>query len=165
MKVRNTLCEYNTTCYIDCIYVGTWFEIDIPVIIDETFTKGEIIMKTTKLALTALVLLLGAAQLMADRKLDKNCCQPTPVGGFQSLTRNAVYPTFDRTVKNNGDVILNFFVDESGNVSNIRVAQSGGATFDNSAIQAVKNTKWLPATQNGYPVALTYAVPFRYRSR
>lgn len=122
-------------------------------------------MKSTNLIIATLILLVGATQLLAEPRLDKKCCEPMPVGGIESLVRNATYPTFDRTVKNDGDVVLNIFVDENGKVTDIKVAQSGGYSFDNSAIKAVKSTKWLPAMQNGYPVALTYAIPFSYRSK
>ncbi|NQT62362.1 MAG: energy transducer TonB [Candidatus Marinimicrobia bacterium] len=120
-------------------------------------------MSKTKLTLAALVLLLGATQLMAEPKSDAKCCQPMPAGGMAALERNIIYPTFDRLVGNSADVILNFHVDVNGNVSNIKVARSGGANFDNSAVSAVMNTEWKPAMQNGFPVALTFALPFEYR--
>ena len=122
-------------------------------------------MNKTKLTLIALILLLGATQVMANRKLDRNCCQPMPVGGLETLSRNTVYPAFALTVKNDADVILNFHVDKNGNVSDIQVAKSGGDMFDESAIKAVINTQWTPAMQNGHPVALTFALPFEYRSK
>ncbi len=122
-------------------------------------------MTKTNLTLTALLLLLAATQLMAEPKSNENCSQPMPVGGLESLRRNAVYPLFDRQNGNDGDVILNFHVDVNGNITDIVVAQSGGKTFDKSAIAAVMITQWRPAMQNGYPVALTFALPFEYRSR
>ena len=122
-------------------------------------------MNKTKLTLIALILLLGATQVMANRKLDRNCCQPMPVGGLETLSRNTIYPTFALNVKSEGDVILNFHVDKNGNVSNIQVAKSGGPMFDESAITAVMTTQWTPAKQNGHPVALTFALPFEYRSK
>ena len=125
--------------------------------------EGECLMSKTKLTLTVLVLLLGAAQLTAEPKSDANCCQPMPVGGMEALERNIIYPTFHRLVGNDADVILTFHVDAEGKVSNIQVARSGGANFDNSAATAVMNTQWNPAMQNGIPVALTYALPFEFR--
>jgi len=122
-------------------------------------------MIKTKLTLTALVLLLGVTQLMAEQKSNKSCCQPMPVGGMESLERNTIYPLFDRENGNNADVVLNFHVDAEGNVSNIRIANSGGSMFDKSAIMAVMRTQWSPAMQNGNPVAVTFEIPFEYRSR
>ena len=130
----------------------------------KTKANRETIMIKTKLTLTALVLLLGATQLMAEPKSNKICCQPMPVGGMESLERNTTYPLFDRERGNNADVVLNFYVDKEGNVSNIRITSSGGSMFDRSAIMAVMKTRWSPAMQNGYPVAVTFEIPFEYRS-
>ncbi len=120
-------------------------------------------MNRMKRYITALILLVGVTQLMAEPQAEKKCCNPMPVGGMKALARNIVYPTFDRIVRNNADVILSFHVDIQGNVSDIRVTQSGGSNFDRSAVNAVLNTQWKPAMQNGIPVALTYAIPFEYR--
>ncbi len=130
----------------------------------KTKDNREAIMIKTKLTLTALVLLLGATQLMADPNSNKSCCQPLPIGGMESLERNTIYPLFDRVHGNNSDVILNFNVDKDGNISNVRVASSGGSMFDKSAIMAVMKTRWTPAMQNGNPVAVTFELPFEYRS-
>ncbi len=132
--------------------------------VNDTITiDGENIMSKTKLTLAALVLLLGATQLLAEPKSDAKCCQPMPAGGMSELERNIIYPSFGRMVGINADVILNFHVDVSGNVSRIVVARSGGAAFDDSAVRAVMNTQWKPAMQNGFPVASTFALPFEYR--
>ena len=131
---------------------------------EKTKANREAILIKTKLTLTAMILLLGTTQLMADPKSNKSCCQPTPVGGMESLEQNTVYPLLDRHEGNDADVILNFDVDVYGNVSNVQVANSGGTMFDKSAVMAVMNTQWSPAMQNGSPVAVTFELPFEYRS-
>ncbi|MCF7826683.1 MAG: energy transducer TonB [Candidatus Marinimicrobia bacterium] len=122
-------------------------------------------MIKTKLTLTALILLIGTTQLMADPNSNRKCCEPQPMGGIESLEQNTVYPLLDRQEGNEGNVILNFHVDKNGIVSNIRVARSGGTMFDKSAISAVMNTQWSPAMQNGYPVAVNFELPFEYRAK
>jgi len=122
-------------------------------------------MTKTKMTLTTLILLLGVTQIMANQNSNKSCCKPLPIGGMESLERNTIYPLFDRVEGNNSDVILNFHVDTEGNVSNIRITSSGGSMFDKSAIMAVMRTQWSPAMQNGNPVAVTFELPFEYRSR
>jgi len=121
-------------------------------------------MLNSKLTIVGLCLLMGMTHIMAGQKDNSNCCQPKPVGGIKSLERNTVYPLFQKLQGNNADVILNFHVDKHGRVSNIIVAESGGMMFDRSAVTAVMNTKWTPAKQNGFPVALTFALPFEYRT-
>lgn len=122
-------------------------------------------MIKTKLTLAVIVVLLGATQLLAEPEAKINCCNPKPVGGIESLEQNAIYPLFDKHMGNDATVVLNFRVDTHGNVSNVNVASSGGTMFDKSAIMAVMETKWTPAQQNGSPVAVTFELPFEYRSR
>jgi len=120
-----------------------------------------------KVKLTGMVLLwiLSATSTMAKELHKSDCYQPQPAGGIESLEKNVVYPLFDRQNGNSAKVILNFRVDVDGKVSNIEIVKSGGATFDKSAITAVKNTEWEPAMQNGFPVPLTFALPFEYRAK
>ena len=122
-------------------------------------------MKSSNLTLVTLALLFGVSQTAVGQKPMKNCCEPTPVGGLKTLEQNVSYPLFDLQVRNNADVILNFYVDATGNVSNIQVAKSGGSQFDKSAMTAVMNTKWIPAMQNGFPVGLSFALPFEFRAK
>jgi TonB family protein len=129
------------------------------------YKKGEKIMKKLNLTAIALVLLVGSTNLMAGETGTINCCEPTPVGGLERLIRNTECPNWARTLKNDAEVILNFHVAADGTVSGIRVAKSGGAFFDKSAVEAVMSTKWEPAMQNGHPVALTFALPFEFRCK
>jgi len=112
-----------------------------------------------------MALLIIAAQGFAESNLNKNCCQPLPVGGFKALQERAVYPLYDRELHNSGQVILSFYVDANGNVSDIKVTDSGGKSFDASAVMAVMGTKWTPAKQNGFPVGVTYQLPFEFHAK
>lgn len=122
-------------------------------------------MRKLKLTFAVVVWILGTAITMADEYQNLYISKPQPAGGIKSLEKNTVYPLFDRQNGNCAEVILNFHVDENGNVSNIEIVKSGGPSFDKSAIIAVKNTEWEPAMQNGIPVSLTYALPFEYRMK
>ena len=119
-------------------------------------------MKTRKLIII-LVLMVGVTHLIAEPVSTKKCCKPRPVGGFQTLTLNAAYPDFALQNRFEGDVTVNFRVDEFGNVSQINTIGESGSLFDASAIEAVESTSWVPAEQNGAPVAVTYSVPFEFR--
>ena len=76
-------------------------------------------MNKAKLTLTILVLLMGVSQLMADPKVSSDCCKPTPVGGLTTLTSSIEFPAWAREEKLDGDVVLNFRVDRTGEVSDI----------------------------------------------
>ena len=125
----------------------------------------EAIMTRTKLTIATLIFMLTVVSLSAAPTLVSECCQPKPVGGFEILEKNTFYPLLAQRDYLESDVVLNFQIDVNGNVSNIRVAQSGGTMFDKSAIDAVLATKWNPATQDGYAVAVTFEQSFEYRTR
>ena len=121
-------------------------------------------MIKTRLTLGTLFLLLTFTFSIAEPVIGKNCCTPMPVGGMESLAKHTSYPMWARADRINSNVVLNFRVEKDGSVSNVEVAKSGGAIFDKSAIDAVTSTKWTPAMQNGSAVAVTYELPFEYRS-
>lgn len=122
-------------------------------------------MIKSKLTISGLMLLLSMTQLIAEPAVSRECCKPAPVGGIEALVRNAFYPAIARDYRFEADVTLNFQVDVLGNVSEVRVTESGGSMFDESAISAVLNTEWSPAMQNGTPVTVTYEIPFEYRTQ
>ena len=103
--------------------------------------------------------------VIAEPMVSSKCCKPSPVGGIETLVKNASYPDIAREYRFEADVTLNFKVDQLGNVSAVQVTESGGPMFDESAISAVLNTEWSPAMQNGTPVSVIYEVPFEYRTQ
>ncbi len=121
-------------------------------------------MPKTKLSLMILVFLAVAGGLYAEPVVSTECCKPTPVGGLKVLGNNTVYPLMAAKEQIDSNVVLRFDVDTHGSISNIVVAQSGGIIFDESAIAAVMNTSWNPAMQANRAVAVTFELPFEYRS-
>lgn len=120
-------------------------------------------MKTRALTLVVLMLTVGTVSLFGEPKSNKECCVPQPVGGIEALEANTIYPLVADRNGEEGNVVVNFQVDENGQVSNISVLNSGGRMFDQSAIDAVTSTKWHPAMQNGEPIAVVYSQEFNYR--
>ncbi len=67
----------------------------------------------------------------------------------------SVEPEFSeeaRKAKFSGNVQVYLWVDEHGNPSHIRIARGVGMGLDEKAIEAVRQYKFKPATQNGKPV-------------
>jgi protein TonB len=67
----------------------------------------------------------------------------------------AVDPEFSeeaRKAKFSGDVQVYLWVDEYGNPSHVRVVRGVGMGLDEKAVEAVRQYKFKPATQNGKPV-------------
>jgi len=119
-------------------------------------------MIKSKLFFSALLLIVSTASLMADPISTSYTAEPEPVHGLQDLENRTIYPDFEQELGNDGYVVLNFHVDVVGNVSNIVVTRSGGASFDHSAIEAVMSTNWNPAMQNGTAIPVTFQLPFEF---
>jgi TonB family protein len=61
-------------------------------------------------------------------------------------------------------VTLSFIVDEQGEVSDIRVMESGGKQLDDAAVQAVQKWKYTPATKQGIKVKVRHSFRQTYRA-
>ena len=96
--------------------------------------------------------------------------QQTPLHGGDSalppvLIRSAdpVYTEAARKAKLSGDVEISLRVDKKGNPSHIRVVRGMGMGLDQKAVEAVRQYKFKPATQNGKPVAVDLFVDVNFQ--
>ncbi|MBN2416108.1 energy transducer TonB [bacterium] len=88
---------------------------------------------------------------------------PRPVGGYEALHRNIVYPDMARLAGIEGTVVLNVHILTDGTVDEIRMLQSVSKVLDDAAEAAVRSVKWLPAKQREDPVAVWFAVPIEFK--
>jgi protein TonB len=68
-----------------------------------------------------------------------------------------------RKAKFSGNVEVYLFVDEQGNPTHIRIARGVGMGLDEKAIDAVRQYKFKPATQNGKPVKVDIYVDVNFQ--
>src|SRR6187549_2263182 len=67
------------------------------------------------------------------------------------IKRNLKYPRDSRTVQ--GKVHVEFVVNENGSLSDFRVVKGLVDSFDNSALETVKEMpKWIPAKRDDKPI-------------
>jgi len=60
-------------------------------------------------------------------------------------------------------VMVRFYVDTHGSITNFNIVQSGGREFDNEVIRVLKKMpKWKPAIQNGVPVSVSFTQPVTF---
>jgi len=121
-------------------------------------------MFKSKFSLITILVLVSAVALTAEPISPNYTGGPEPVYGWDNLRENAEYPSLTRGMCCATKVVLKFKIDAVGNVSDIQVANSGGAPYDQAAIDAVLKTKWNPAMQNGNARAVTYELPFEFYS-
>jgi general secretion pathway protein A len=72
------------------------------------------------------------------------------------------YPPVARQWRVEGDVVVNFVVEESGNVSDINIV-SGPMMVRQAALKALRSWKYKPAQLNGQPTAVKMQVTIRFR--
>lgn len=73
-----------------------------------------------------------------------------------------IYPQMARRLGKEGKVILKLNLNEKGELLNIEVIESAQYGFTESAIEAVKKSKFLPATKDGIPVACRAILTIRF---
>lgn len=91
--------------------------------------------------------------------------QPVLIGGLEELQRNVEYPEFARRAGIEGRVIIQFVVDERGNVVDPVVARSPNDALSEAALEAVRQAKFQPGQQRGRPVKVRFSLPVTFRLR
>ncbi len=85
----------------------------------------------------------------------------------QITTVQPKYPELAQKANITGVVWVKALVDKEGKVRNVLIVKDSGANagFEESAIEAAKETVWKPAISNGQPIAVwvTYKVEFRLK--
>lgn len=77
--------------------------------------------------------------------------------------RAPAYPPLSRRQGEEGKLVLRVELDESGNVSSVRVAASSGfARLDEAALAAVKTWRCTPARRDGLAVRAVALQPFKF---
>ena len=88
---------------------------------------------------------------------------PQPVGGFDLIQKNLVYPESARKAGIEGRVFVNVQIDEQGNVTEARIAKSIDPDgCDKAALWAVSTVKWKPAIRDGKPVKVWIIIPIQF---
>ncbi len=74
-----------------------------------------------------------------------------------------VYPEVAKKANVEGVVILQVEIDASGTVMAAQVVKSLGSGCDEAALEAVKQTAFVPAYEDGKPVPVRIRVPYRFK--
>jgi TonB family protein len=78
-------------------------------------------------------------------------------------TVRANYPPMALRMGMESDVTLRIEVDAAGNVTRAEVVKSGGAGFDEEALNAVKQSRFEPAQKDGQNVPAEFTYIYRFR--
>jgi len=78
----------------------------------------------------------------------------------QFISQNLKYPKTAAEMGISGKVYVQFEVDETGTIKNIKVLRGIGAGCDEEAVRIIKLMgKWKPGKQNGKAVKTTFTIP------
>jgi protein TonB len=72
------------------------------------------------------------------------------------------YPLIARRMGREGKVLLRLTMDESGKLLGVEVLKDPGCGFAESAVEAVKKSRFSPAHRNGRPVPSRVTLPVRF---
>ena len=87
---------------------------------------------------------------------------PQPIGGLENLYKNIVYPATAKKAGVSGKVYLMAYINENGDVDNVKIIKGLGMGCDEAAIKVVKSTKFKPAVNNGEVVKAKLSIPIKF---
>lgn len=90
---------------------------------------------------------------------------PELKGSLAELQKKVVYPEKARLAGIEGRVIVQFVVNEKGEVENPKVIRGIGGGCDEEAVRVAKMAKFKPGRQRGVPVRVQYTLPFIFKLR
>jgi len=88
--------------------------------------------------------------------------QPTLIGGLAGLQARLTYPDLAIRAGIEGQVVVQFVVDERGNVVDPVVARTPSEMLSQAALDAIMESHFTPGQQRGRPVRVRFAVPVSF---
>ncbi len=88
---------------------------------------------------------------------------PEPKGGIEGVYSKIQYPKVAQQVGIQGKVYLLIYINENGDVDDVKVLKGIGAGCDEAAIDAVKNTKFTPGKDNGTAIKVKLSLPITFK--
>ena len=88
---------------------------------------------------------------------------PSPFLGYQSFLENVIYPVEALEAGIEGIVVVYAHIDSLGNVIESMISDGfRGTGLDESALAAVKKTRWKPAKQYGKTLSMWFVIPITF---
>ncbi len=88
---------------------------------------------------------------------------PAPVGGFEAIMKKIVYPDMAQRTKTEGKVYILIYVNETGDVDDVKVVKGIGMGCDDEAVRVVKKAKFTPAMDKGVPVKAKFSLALTFK--
>lgn len=88
---------------------------------------------------------------------------PEPVEGLPAVIKKIQYPPIARQAGLEGKVFVMAYVDEKGNVDDVKVLKGVGGGCEEEVIKVLKTTKFKPGMNNGQPVKVKTSLSFAFK--
>lgn len=88
---------------------------------------------------------------------------PELIGGMEELQGKINYPDEARKAGIEGQVVVQFIVNEEGQVEDPEVVRGIGGGADEEALRVVQEAEFEPGMQRGEPVRVQYSLPIIFR--
>ena len=88
---------------------------------------------------------------------------PEPKDGLESIYKQIKYPEVAQKAGVEGKVYLLIYINENGDVDDVKVIKGLGAGCDEAAIEVIKNTKFNPGKDNGTPIKVKLSLPITFK--
>ena len=72
------------------------------------------------------------------------------------------YPPMAKAAGIEGKVVVEFFIDKNGKVTEVEIVTGTGTVLDQAAVEAVKKSTWKPARQRTKKVGVWKKLPFKF---
>jgi protein TonB len=88
---------------------------------------------------------------------------PAPKEGLNKIIKKVDYPLAAKSSKTEGTVILLAYIDETGEVKDVKVIKDIGFGCGDAAAKAFANAKFMPAVKNGKNISIKAAIPVKFQ--
>ena len=90
-------------------------------------------------------------------------CPGGDLGLMKYIQKNVKYPAIAKEYNITGKVYVNFIVDKSGSVTNVKIVRGVDKNLDAEAVRVVKSLpKYKPGKQRGKAVRVMYTIPINF---
>ncbi len=88
---------------------------------------------------------------------------PEPVNGMVELIKQVKYPEIAKKAGLEGKVFAMAYVDEKGNVTDVKIIKGIGGGCDEEVISVLKKAKFKPGQNKGVNVKVKTSIPFQFK--
>lgn len=90
---------------------------------------------------------------------------PSPIGGLEAVIKRIVYPEIAKKAGLSGKLYLLIYVDEKGQVDDVKVIKGLGGGCDEAAVKAVRESKFTPGKNSEMPVKVKLSLPITFKMK